>query len=554
MRLWEKLYCIIRLGGIVLMAKKIIVSLLLSVSLSVVVGDVALTRGRPNKTTTEKPHEPVTAGKRKRTPPPPIDLTGDDSDDDIQIVEPTEGTKKLRPLQTVSTTGIVSGTHVSQPPAAAKAPVIDLTTGGVNQQPAPGSGWGQRLRAVASWLTRGYIAPPVQVAVKPSAPAASAYVEVPLSVPTVPTIGFENLGNTCFINSAVQALLHTPRIMNYALPKLMPTKKLVNTVPNLYRVFNGLARDANAALHGEVKHTIIPQNGFAARVRNQFLNEGYNDFGQQWDVTEVLLPFFDRLPIDDGLKIIVNHQQRTTVQCNTCKKRFVKSSVETSLLQIPVLKDEAGNASSNLEDCLAAYQSGCETKDYECGHCNKHLAPLQAAKDRLGAQLQKMERDKRPYQTTLAKLAKARAAYDKARILTTAFESVEIRQTGDVFMVELRRHLEPAVAATGNPGVKDMSAVPFNQTLDIHAKRYVLTAVICHRGASLGGGHYIALVRHMSHGAALADAEHTTWLLCDDSAVGDCTAKMGGWMTSGVVVCHGEFQPQVFVYQRVAAE
>jgi ubiquitin carboxyl-terminal hydrolase 4/11/15 len=73
-----------------------------------------------------------------------------------------------------------------------------------------------RAAAAAPWLVH---APAVSRAVEGDVPALEP---VDVTKPHVPgTLGLGNLGNTCFMNSALQCLMHTPELMDYFMSACM---------------------------------------------------------------------------------------------------------------------------------------------------------------------------------------------------------------------------------------------------------------------------------------------------------------------------------------------
>lgn len=163
--------------------------------------------------------------------------------------------------------------------------------------------------------------------------------------------GLRNVGNTCFLNSTLQCLMHTPPIQNYP-----------HTCSKSICIFCGLKRLYNnkSSVPEEFLRTI-------PRLSRQF------QIGRQADAHELLRFLVDRIESKEARELIFGGTLQSTVKCKECRYESITNE--------PFLDLSLEVSGNDIEKCIGDFcreevLSG-ENK-YNCPQCkHKSIATKQ---------------------------------------------------------------------------------------------------------------------------------------------------------------------------------
>lgn len=273
--------------------------------------------------------------------------------------------------------------------------------------------------------------------------------------------GFTNLGNTCYFNAAVQALLsmHKLNCELFACINRDPTtiKKANNILVEYLHIFVSL-----------VEPTETNVLNIASLYKNFVTFSPTIHLNTQEDAHEALIGLLNELIDKKNEQILSNifetnlvGKRKSTITCQTCKK--IENVTETFIdLSVPL----PSQPKITIMDCINTYFTKELLKDdnsWLCPNCKKLVPAL-------------ME--------------------------TTSIEPAQI------FIVTLKRFTKVSPNVTH----KNSANVEIFGTLRINNIMYKLIATINHNG-STSGGHYYACV-----------SRNTKWFTANDITITPCSA------------------------------
>ncbi|KOB85933.1 hypothetical protein PFDG_01559 [Plasmodium falciparum Dd2] len=197
-----------------------------------------------------------------------------------------------------------------------------------------------------------------------------------------PPVGLMNLGNTCYLNSLLQALYSTVSfIVNLFLFKINETNNKVRTVPN-YEIYKSQMHQENTnseldyfleEIKSFFKNMLTTDKSYisADRVLNMLPVE-LNNRNQQ-DVTEVFRYIFDKLGGSEKefLRLIFSGVVIQKVQCQKCLFISKKKEIIHDLsFPVPISTNEKLSI-QRFFDTFIQKEKIYGNNKYKCSRCNK---------------------------------------------------------------------------------------------------------------------------------------------------------------------------------------
>ena len=291
--------------------------------------------------------------------------------------------------------------------------------------------------------------------------------------PEIGVSGISNMGNTCFLNSILQALSSCNKFSQF-LFKLKPIQKSSEDYDAL--IINELSNFLKDLING--KQT-SPENLILA------LSYKFPYFGQQHDSHEIFYvinesiseirnraenSFSFDLPLSNPLLGLMS----TEIFCSVCKNKSIK---------LDSIFDVSVNVTSSLHDSFSNLYKTQLVDDFLCVKCSVESS-LQVIKG---------------YKPTaiiqqLAKKYNCRGLVDEAdlvkKIKTKAFVGNKILKFPELLCI----HCKWLVSHSSGFIHKKRESMRFPLILEVAKGRYELNAVIEHLGGS-AGGHYLTYKR-----------------------------------------------------------
>lgn len=339
--------------------------------------------------------------------------------------------------------------------------------------------------------------------------------------------GLQNIGNTCWMNSSLQALFSCEDFANVfirrrgKLPQLREPASLARALIDTY-----------SACEESAVGTVVAPRAFKAELEK--LNREYRG-GEQKDagiffthlfgLLEVQMGhpvgvrpmlweptlFTDGLPAPSILRDLHGIKQIISRTCNLCEESR-KQTGYNDMLRLSIPKPRADGKRLTLMNCFEAFSEGIlyEGEDMlRCLNCTE-----EARKKRLSLKLN-------PSNVNVAESYQQSDANPEKtpHTVKTIFEN-----SPEMLVVNILRFdmLKPGIAKKSNTpvGIAKKSNTPVSIPLVLDTlgpliergqdSAYVLTGVVCHSG-TIDCGHYTARVMKPNR----------EWLLCDDSTLTD---------------------------------
>lgn len=287
--------------------------------------------------------------------------------------------------------------------------------------------------------------------------------------------GLLNLGSTCFMNSVVQVLTHTPVLRDYFFTEdhecSDPPGKCLIT--NLFRDF--YTGDKIPLILSEFLQLIWKQaphlNGHKQQDAHEFFIACLDIFHNHCKSSETTGTKSRRYCSCIVHQVFAGSLQSDLV-CQKCKD--ISSTVDPSIdCSLDLASGDVGTPKT-LEDCLTRY-TGAETVHFMCKNC----------------------------QTLMTKQLSFKALPIVICFQLKRFETSQVRNRKISTKVRYPEVLDMTPFMTkGEEG--EMPPMPIDNT-------YILFAVINHLGESLEGGHYLSYIRY----------DDTVWFRCNDLIISE---------------------------------
>lgn len=281
-------------------------------------------------------------------------------------------------------------------------------------------------------------------------------------------LGLANLGNTCFMNAAIQCLVSVPALKSLLLSATTHegctsegTSKVALAFVNLVRemALGAPVVKPRALVNETQKRALALWDEAMPRVRLDIEAEGelsgakldaevqnrlpdLAKGGQQSDPHEFLTFLLAEMDCIPRVATLLTSKKESTCTCPECNEKG-DPIIDLSLF----LQLDIPSAETTLAQCLAKYNQTEYVEGYNCGHCNKTV--------------------------------------------TAQREHVFVTLP-DVLAIHLKRFSSDAEAKTAR---KKCTSVTFDENLEVGGVQYALTGFVSHEGNSANSGHYTAVCR-----------------------------------------------------------
>lgn len=194
--------------------------------------------------------------------------------------------------------------------------------------------------------------------------------------------GISNLGNSCYINSVVQALFSLDNYKSYFsqrsvdLNSANPAADINVQMQKLYEGLSSGRYSKPSELKGDEYQAGIKLSSFKTLIGADHPEFSTN---KQQDASEFLLYLLDKLDKQFGLEL--NRDLKflfgTKVICTLCQHGFMNNNlVDNLVVNVPSKKigEEDGKAiyaKVTLEDCFKEYCNPTSLDTYHCDHCDQ---------------------------------------------------------------------------------------------------------------------------------------------------------------------------------------
>lgn len=287
------------------------------------------------------------------------------------------------------------------------------------------------------------------------------------------TLGLENRGVTCYMNAAIQALLHVPALGRYLLEVLNNQHREISKSSVTYELAILFKRLMDSRHHAVFPRKLI--------LRLEDINPMLSEWNQE-DSHEYYMSLISRLQEDSvprgeklNSSIICDMFAGSVKQKVTCRKCESVSTTDQDFYDLPVSfsPEEDSSANYTLEQSIRDFFTpevieASNGSGYQCENCKQN---------------------------------------------TSAVKQIAIKDAPEYLTVHIKRFkMENNVSKK----VKDSLHYPIEMDLSEYETtdekqlplRYKLLAVIVHEGRTLSSGHYIAYARQ----------PNGVWVMYDDEA------------------------------------
>lgn len=195
--------------------------------------------------------------------------------------------------------------------------------------------------------------------------------------------GFQNLGNSCYLNSVIQALFSLDDYETYFRSKSFPDVKDPSTdlMSQLIKVNDGL----NSGRYSKPSHDKGDeyQLGIKPAAFKTLIGANHEEFKtqKQQDAYEFLLYLLDNMDLALGLELnsLLKFLMANKVVCSNCKTGSVKNEL-IDTVAVPVedellYKDADGKKVYKETSLMASFEALCSTEvieGFQCSHCEQN--------------------------------------------------------------------------------------------------------------------------------------------------------------------------------------
>lgn len=299
-----------------------------------------------------------------------------------------------------------------------------------------------------------------------------------------PFPGLGNLGNTCFMNAAIQCLVSVPALKSLLLSATTYEGCTSEGASKVALAFVNLVREMASVALCVVPRDLVTQTQTRAwarwekampRVRLDIEAErelsgdeldaevqsrrpDLTKGGQQSDPHEFLMFLLEELECIPRVATLLTSKKEITSICPQCNRRGDPITDLSLFLELNIPEGDL-----TLVQCLDAYNATEYVEGYNCEHCVR---------------------------------------------MVTAQREHKFVTLPDLLAIHLKRFSNDAEAKTAR---KTCTSVAFEEGLDVGGVQYALTGLVSHEGTSVNNGHYTAVCKAGGRWYTFNDASVTLY-------------------------------------------
>lgn len=254
--------------------------------------------------------------------------------------------------------------------------------------------------------------------------------------------GFNNMGNTCYMNSALQIIVNST-----VLTKVMLSNNFKSSKLNIYKSFLQQYRSGNSYSPKDVKNMVGQKD-------NKFLDNSQHDsheflinlmeiledeFKNEYKVNEIQIL---NIPLNNLMSTIFDTSVSSIIYSEETKEKS-KTKIGERILSVPIPQKE----NVTLNDCLDHY-----------------------------TKIEKLTGD-------------SQWRSEKEKKLVDAYKRLQLKSLPKYLLIQLKRFSFFSYSNKNNTPID----IPIN--LDLGNSVYNLRGIIYHMG-SVNGGHYVSIINH----------------------------------------------------------
>lgn len=165
--------------------------------------------------------------------------------------------------------------------------------------------------------------------------------------------GFNNIGNTCYLNAGLQMIIHNKQLCNIIISSTIENNKFINTLKEFIIEYYNNSSDIT------LTPTFIKQ--FVSKSNSNFIGFTQNDS------SEFIIYLLDNINNIISIDHLFQMKSLVSIKCkllNCLHTNYHFENINYLILNI--------DNSIDLDECYKKYKSKVSIYDYKCNYCNQY--------------------------------------------------------------------------------------------------------------------------------------------------------------------------------------